>query len=149
MNLFLLLEEAATATNYGIWIMFIVMVVLLVVVMLYSSRTQKKRQKEAEERMNSIRVGDRIKTIGGICGIVVEVNDEENTFVLETGVNNSGNFIKFDKVAMYQVEHAVTPEEKPAEEGAVFAEETETVEPAKEGAEAEDAPKTDEEPAKE
>ncbi|MCD8200796.1 MAG: hypothetical protein LUD47_01810, partial [Clostridia bacterium] len=44
-------------------------------------------------------------TIGGICGIVVEVDDEESTFVLETGSEETGKFyIKFDKQAIYQTD---------------------------------------------
>ena len=126
--MFNLLSEATQTTGYGMYIILGVMLLLFIAFFVYSNYTNKKRQKEAEDKMNSIRVGDRVKTIGGICGIVVEVNDEENTFVLETGVDNSGSFIKFDKVAMYQINHkeeekpetaetetAETPSETPAE----------------------------------
>jgi RNA binding exosome subunit len=62
-----------------------------------------------------------VKTIGGICGIVVEVNPEDNTFVLETGTEASGkSYLKFDKQAVYQTDATVKKTEK-----ATLSEETE------------------------
>ena len=48
---------------------------------------QKKRQKETEQMINNIKVGDRITTIGGITGIVYSLSGEgENGIVfLQTG----------------------------------------------------------------
>ena len=43
-------------------------------------------------------------TIGGIVGTVVSVDDEANTFVLQTGSDENPNYIKFDKVAIYSSE---------------------------------------------
>ncbi len=55
--------------------------------------------------LDAIKPGSKVKTIGGICGVVVEVNAEENTFVLETGTEASGkSYIKFDKQAVYQTD---------------------------------------------
>ncbi|MBP5308448.1 MAG: preprotein translocase subunit YajC [Clostridia bacterium] len=118
----LLTSDGATPRGSGstMWILLGVLVVILGVMMFTSSRANRKRQKEAEEKLNSLRVGDRVKTIGGICGIVVEIDNDENTFVLETGRENSGNFIKFDKVAVYQSSHS--DNEQPAEEIPVEAE---------------------------
>ncbi len=99
--------------NYTMLIMIGLLVVIMVIMMFTSSRANKKRQKEAEEKLNGMRVGDRVKTIGGICGIVVEINNDENTFVLETGKGNTGSFVKFDKVAVYQTSH---PEDEKVEE---------------------------------
>ena len=127
MILFNLLAESTESTggnNPTMWIVLGLLVVILGVMMFTSSRANKKRQKEAEEKLNNLRVGDRVKTIGGICGIIVEIDDSENTFVLETGKDNSGNFIKFDKIAVYQSSH---PEEaQPDEEPVAEAEEANT-----------------------
>ena len=84
--------------------------------------------------LNAIQPGNKVKTIGGICGVVVEVCPEDNTFVLETGTEASGkSYIKFDKQAVYQTDAVVAKEEKPAEkaeavEEAPKAEETKTEE---------------------
>ena len=52
--------------------------------------------------VNSLKIGDRVKTIGGICGYVAQINDAENTFVLETGLEENKSYVKFDKGAIYQ-----------------------------------------------
>ena len=48
-------------------------------------RPENKRKKEAEQMRSSVKVGDRITTIGGIMGVVVNVKDEK--FVIETGAD--------------------------------------------------------------
>jgi hypothetical protein len=53
-----------------------------------------------------------VKTIGGICGVVVEICPEDNTFVLETGTEASGkSYIKFDMQAIYMSDALATQEE--------------------------------------
>ena len=48
-------------------------------------RPENKRKKEAEQMRSSVKVGDRVTTIGGIIGVVVNVKDEK--FVIETGAD--------------------------------------------------------------
>lgn len=100
------------------YVMLGAVVVLFIVFMVYQSRSRKKQQKEQEEKLNAIRPGCKVKTIGGICGIVVEVCPEDNTFVLETGTEASGkSYLKFDKQAVYQTDAVAAPaEEKKAVE---------------------------------
>ena len=66
--------------------------------------------------LNAIQPGNKVKTIGGICGVVVEVCPEENTFILETGSETSGkSYIKFDKQAVYQTDATAKKEDAPVE----------------------------------
>ena len=104
----------------------ILFLVLIGAFFVWSILSGKKRQKEEQNKINSLKVGDKVKTIGGICGIVVEINDEENTFVLETGTDENKSFVKFDKLAIYQT--APATEETPADETEV----EETAEPVEE-----------------
>lgn len=124
------------ASPWGMYILIGVFVLLFVGMMILNRRTQKKRQTETENMLNAIKPGNKVKTIGGICGVVVEVCPEDNTFVLETGTEASGkSYIKFDKQAVYQTDAVPTPvapveaapvaEEAPAEEP--FEETTEEV----------------------
>ena len=55
-----------------------------------------------------------IKTIGGVCGFLVEVNNDENTNVIETGTDDKKSYVKFDKAAIYQTGPAnpAAPEKK-------------------------------------
>ena len=101
--------------NAGSWIMVGVLMLFLVAFLVYSNYSQKKRQKETVETLNAIKPGNKVKTIGGICGVVVEVC-EDNTIVVETGTEKSGkSYIKFDKQAIYQTDAVAkkTEETKP------------------------------------
>ncbi len=112
---------------WGSWLMIGLFVAIIVVFMVFNSRTQKKRQQETMKMLNALKPGNKVKTIGGICGIVVEICPEDNTFVLETGTEASGkSYIKFDKQAVYQTDavaeqapvEEVKTEEQPVEETA-------------------------------
>ena len=64
----------------------IVMLVLMVGVFYFMLiRPENKRKKEAEQLRSSVKVGDKITTIGGITGTVVNVKDDK--FVIETGAD--------------------------------------------------------------
>ena len=95
------------------WVLIIGLVLVIVVFMVLNSRSAKKRQKETQEMLDAIQPGNKVKTIGGICGIVVEVNPEDNTFILETGTEATGkSYLKFDKQAVYQTDATAKKTEK-------------------------------------
>ena len=114
--LFNLLDSASSVVNsssgatgagnsWSTWILFGMIAVLMVVMMIFNRRNQKKREEESKALLDSIRPGHKVKTIGGICGTVVEVNNEDNTFVLETGSETSGkSYMRFDKYAIAQTD---------------------------------------------
>lgn len=125
--LFNLLETTTTTPttpkdNTMTYIIMAVIVVAIIGLFVWQSFANKKKRKEAQDMMNNLQPGIKIKTIGGICGYLVEVNDAENTFILETGTENNKCYIKFDKGAIYQTGSAtasapatpVKKEEKPA-----------------------------------
>ena len=61
----------------------IVMLVLLLVLFYFMLiRPENKRNKAAEELRNSLKKGDKVTTIGGIVGTIVQVNDA--TIIIET-----------------------------------------------------------------
>ncbi len=63
--------------------MTIAMLVLLILVFYFMViRPENKRKKAAEELRNGLKKGDKITTIGGIVGTIVQVNDD--TIVIET-----------------------------------------------------------------
>ena len=127
--MFNLLTEGSN-NNSGSGFMIFVLIAVFVAYMVYSNRLQKKRQKETQDTLNAIKPGNKVKTIGGICGVVVEVCAEDNTIVLETGTEKSGkSYITFDKQAVYQTDALAVKEETavetPAEEPAMETVETE------------------------
>jgi len=136
----LLAEEAGSP--WGTYLMMGILVAIIVVFMVLNRRSQKKRQEETMNMLNAIQPGNKVKTIGGICGVVVEVCPEDNTFVLETGTEASGkSYIKFDKQAVYQTD-AVVKKEETAPVEVPAAEEMPVEEPF-----AEEAPAVEETPA--
>ena len=66
----------------GTFFMLIGMFVLMYFVMI---RPENKRKKEAEAMRSALKVGDKITTIGGIIGKVVDI--KEDKFVIETGAD--------------------------------------------------------------
>ncbi len=101
------------------WQSYILMAVLFAIIIMFmvlNRQSQKKRQQQAMDMLNAIKPGSKVKTIGGICGVVVEVCPEDNTFIMETGSETSGkSYIKFDKQAVYQTDATANKEEAPVE----------------------------------
>ena len=75
-----------TATgSAGMGSMLITLVLMLAVFYFMLIRPENKRKKEAEQMRSSVKTGDKITTIGGIVGTVVNV--KENNLVIETGAD--------------------------------------------------------------
>ena len=74
----------------------IMMVMILVVFYFFMIRPQMKKQKELKKFRENLSVGDKVVTIGGIHGKLLEVN--ESTVL----VNSEGSKIRFDKSAIAQ-----------------------------------------------
>ena len=81
MNHFL----TATAGAAGMSSSLIMLVAMLAIFYFMLIRPENKRKKEAEQMRNSVKTGDKIVTIGGITGTVVNVKDTR--IVLETGAD--------------------------------------------------------------
>ncbi len=63
----------------------LMMLVMVAVFYFFMIRPENKKKKEAEELRNSISTGDKITTIGGIVGTVVNV--KEDKIVIETSAD--------------------------------------------------------------
>jgi len=111
----------------GSWIIMGVLVIAIIGLFVWSNISNKKKRKAEQEMVTSLKIGDRVMTIGGVCGFVAQINDAENSFVLETGLEDNKSFIKFDKRAIYQTAPAQgaanAPVEKKAEAKAEVKEE--------------------------
>ncbi|MBQ3116522.1 MAG: preprotein translocase subunit YajC [Clostridia bacterium] len=116
-------DEGAKKSNPTSLIIMGVLIVGVIGLFIWSTISNKKKQKKAQEMVSSLKIGDRVKTIGGICGFVAQINDAENTFVLETGLEGNKSYVKFDRGAIYQTAPAVTEAPAPAEEVTATAEE--------------------------
>ena len=94
--MFYFLTEAAE-TSGGMGLTTIIMLVAMLGVFYFMMiRPESKRKKEAEQMRSSMKVGDEIVTIGGICGRVVHI--KEDKFVIETSADQVR--IEFTKWAL-------------------------------------------------
>ena len=79
------LENTATNNPMSSGSMIVMLVVMLGVFYFFMIRPENKRKKEAEQIRSSVKNGDKITTIGGIVGTVVDV--KEDRFVIETSAD--------------------------------------------------------------
>ena len=64
----------------------LIMLVLMIAIFYFMLiRPENKRKKEAEQMRSAVKKGDKITTIGGIVGTVVDV--KESRIVIETGAD--------------------------------------------------------------
>ena len=57
-------------------VQFLPMILIFVIFYFMLIRPQRKKDKEAQEMLNSLKVGDRVCTIGGIYGTIVRIKDD-------------------------------------------------------------------------
>lgn len=96
MNLFLL-QAAAPAPQGGGLSGILMMVLIFVVFYFFMIRPQQKRQKEIKKQRDSMQVGDKVITSGGIYGKIRELKDD-NTVIIEIAENVR---IKVDKTSVF------------------------------------------------
>ena len=81
--MFNFLTEAPAGAGMGSTLIMLAVMFGLMYFMLI--RPENKRKKEAEQMRSAVKKGDKITTIGGIVGTVVDV--KENTIVIETSAD--------------------------------------------------------------
>ena len=76
---------SGTASGAGMGSTIMMIVLMIAIFYFLMIRPENKRKKEAEQMRSSVKTGDKITTIGGIVGTVVNV--KENNLVIETGAD--------------------------------------------------------------
>ncbi|OQO70401.1 preprotein translocase subunit YajC [Enterococcus villorum] len=82
----------------------LVMFVALLAMWYFMSRTQKKQQQERQNLLDSMKPGDEVVTIGGLHGVVSEIDNEKRTVVLDC----EGIFLEYDRAAIKTVKPGIT-----------------------------------------
>ena len=110
-------SDAAANNGSSIWI-YVVMIVLVVLMLVLPSITQRKRNKEYTQMLDSLNVGDTIKTIGGVIGRVTKITekDGQKSFILETGAKGSKTTMEFDIASVAYIVNSTKKAEKKEEE---------------------------------
>ena len=71
----------------------------------FFGRKQRQRVKEMQKRMDAIKPGDSVVTIGGLHGVIENVNSENQTVEL----NCEGVILVFEKRAIHHVIPTAAP----------------------------------------
>lgn len=97
MNLITILLQATDAgtPKQSPWSSLIFIVLLIVVFWLFFIRPQSKRNKEEQKFRNELKKGDKVTTIGGFHGKVVEV--KERTIILSLAPDTN---VEIEKTAI-------------------------------------------------
>lgn len=115
LNSLILAAEQTAKDNKG-WIMYVVIGVVLVLMIVMTIVPQKKRQKEQQNMMNSLCVGTKLMTVGGIVGKITQVN-ADNTLIVNVGTESNPTLIVIDKKAVgYVLEKVNAPQQEPVAE---------------------------------
>ena len=77
--------NAGMEAGAGMGSTVIMLVMMLAVFYFMLIRPENKRKKEAEQMRSSVKKGDKVTTIGGLVGVVVDV--KENNIVIETSAD--------------------------------------------------------------
>jgi len=77
------------------WTMWIMLALIFGVMYFFMIRPQKKQQKELQKFRDSLEKGDKVVTIGGIYGTVVEVKEATVLVEIDNGVK-----VRFSKQAL-------------------------------------------------
>ncbi len=90
--------------NWGFTIIIIAVFVMIIAWFLLSGRKNKAGEREYVESIEAIKPGNKVTSRGGICGVVVEVCDD-NTVIIETGSEASGKSrLKLMKECIYETD---------------------------------------------
>lgn len=118
MNLFGLVAYAAEETQNqaaaqggvaAIVSSFAPLVILIVLFYFMLIRPQRKRDKETRAMLDALKVGDKVVTIGGICGKVCKIKD--NYVFIETGnigTQDEKSVLKIERSSVKTVEKKIS-----------------------------------------
>ena len=76
----------------------LMIVALFAIMYFFMIRPQQKRQKEIQNFRNSITVGQAVVTAGGIYGVVRQIDENDNTLMIEVA---NGVRIKVDRNSVF------------------------------------------------
>ncbi|MEE5993474.1 MAG: preprotein translocase subunit YajC [Oscillospiraceae bacterium] len=86
------------ATGAALFSTLILPILCLVFLYFILIRPQQKQDKETREMQKNLQVGDEVVTIGGIVGIVLRVENNTETVIIETGSDRLKIRLKQDAI---------------------------------------------------
>ena len=80
------------------------LILMIVIFYFFIIRPQRKREKETREMLESLKVGDNVTTIGGICGKIVAIRDD----ILTVEVGTDKVKLVFERWAIRSVDKPIS-----------------------------------------
>ena len=105
-NIALLAEEAAPQqqpAGMPSWVIWVILGVAFVLMIVMTIIPRRKQQKQTENMMNSLKVGDTVMTIGRIVGEIIAIDNAKNTVTIKSGVGDNASTLIIDKLAVGMV----------------------------------------------
>lgn len=95
----------AEGSNSTSIVVYVILIVALVAMLIMPYFTQKKKNQEFMKMLDSMKVGDLVKTAGGIIGKITKISDKGDikTVILETGSKSEKSYMEFDMSMIYCV----------------------------------------------
>lgn len=93
-------QQGPPPSPFGSMGFLLVMVGLFAVMMIFSSRSQAKEKKKRQAMLSALKKGDKVETVGGIIGAVVEVREHDVVLKVDENANTR---IKFSRNAIRSV----------------------------------------------
>lgn len=101
----ILSTDAQAAGGMSGLILLIYIVAIMAFFYFVMIRPQKKEQKRMDALLASMAIGDSVMTTSGFYGVIIDIDDEDQTVVVEFGSNKNCRII-MNKTAIAQVEKA-------------------------------------------
>lgn len=92
--------STAQPTSPPGWTQFIPLILIVVIFYFFVIRSKRTQDKKRNEMLNQLKKGDRIQTIGGVLGTVVEAREDD---VLVKVDESSNTKIRFARSAIHRV----------------------------------------------
>jgi preprotein translocase subunit YajC len=98
LSILLQVGGSETPSSGANWTMPMMLILLFVIMYLFMIRPQQKKQKEIQKMRESLKIGDRVVTSGGVYGKIKEI--EDTAFIVEIA---EGIRVKVDKASVFAV----------------------------------------------
>ncbi|MBE7039612.1 MAG: preprotein translocase subunit YajC [Ruminococcaceae bacterium] len=102
-------EAVAQPEWLALVMQFLPFIVIIAIFYFLLIRPQRKKEKETQNMLSAIKVGDKITTIGGMVGTITKIKDEKVMF--ETGPKQEPHQITIERWAIKSVEKKVSDDE--------------------------------------
>mgnify|MGYP000071369682 CR=1 FL=1 len=101
-----ILAAGSQAASWGIMVLYVVLIIGFMYFL--AIKPQKKQQREQQQLMDSMAIGDYVLTTSGFYGVILDITEDD--VIVEFG-NNKNCRITMQKKAIAQVEKPASTEE--------------------------------------